>query len=157
MAQASSTKTVLTLGQSIIDRVFPSPASAPEHSEIDGTYTYTSGDFKGQDYVITEDIITGEFAVPTKDVNNTRAGHFTWQSVATVTDSEVLEVHESLTATINGETFTGAALSVAKGGFYEEGKPYKFCLIGCGGKEMHVVITNVGAGLREAVVKSVAR
>lgn len=144
----------INLGKYAIDRLIP--ASAPEHSEIDGTYTYTSGDFKGQDYVITEDIIIGEFAVPHKGKNNKPTGYFTWQSVATVTDSEVLEVHESLTATFNGETFTGAALSVAKGGFYEEGKPYKFCLHGDHGNYIDITITNVGGGLREAVVNSVA-
>lgn len=142
-----------SLGKYAIDRLIPAPA--PEDSKFDGIYTYTSEDFKGQNYVITIDIITGEFAVPHRDANNQPAGLMTWQSVAAVTDSEVLEVHESLTATIKGETFTGTALSVANGGFYEEGKPYKFCLTGCGGKELDVVITNVGNGKREAVVKSV--
>ena len=143
----------ISLGKHAFDCLIP--ASAPEPADIDIIVTYTSDDFKKQDYVKTDDIIIGEFAVPHRDVNNNPTGYFTWQSVATVTDSEVIEVHESLTATIHGETFTGAALSVAKGGFYEEGKPYKFCLIGCGGKELHVVITNVGEGLRQAVAKSV--
>ena len=154
MAQQTSAKTVLALGKLIVDRVFPSPA-ADEHADIDGTYTYLGTDFKGQDFAKTVDIIIGEFAVPHRDENNIISGIFTWQSVGVVPEGDVIEVHETSTATIKGKTFTGAELSVAKGGFYEEGKPYKFCLQGDHGNYIDITITNVGAGLREAVVESV--
>jgi hypothetical protein len=124
-------------------------------SNIYGTYQYTSKDFKGQDYVSNENIISGEFIVPLVNSNNESKGWVSWQDLAYPTSESKWPVQESVTISFgnnnNATTYHGSALSVATGGFYDEGTPYKFCVSDGKGGNAIITITNVGNGVRNLV------
>ena len=125
-------------------------------SNIYGTYQYTSKDFKGQDYVSNENIISGEFMVPLMNSNNESSGWVSWQDLAYPTSESKWPVQESVTISFgnknNANTYHGSALSVATGGFYDEGTPYKFSVSNGKGDKAVITITNVGNGVRSMVV-----
>ena len=123
---------------------------------ITGTYHYTSKDFKGQDYVSNENIISGEFIVPIMNSNHESKGWLSWQNLAYPTGEPNMSVQESVTISFgnknNDNTYHGSALSVAKGGYYDEGTPYKFSVSNGKGDKAVITITNVGNGVRSMVV-----
>jgi|SaaInlStandDraft_5_1057022.scaffolds.fasta_scaffold13721_3 hypothetical protein len=166
MAQASSTKTVLALGKLIVDRVFPSPA-ADEQADIDGTYTYLSTDFKGQDYVSGKDILEGNFMIPLFDNQTPRkqVGWISWDGLAFPDDlnnykTVPVSVQEHMTITFgldnDASTYNGSAISVSNGGFYNLNEGYNFKVNdGNDNYYANITITKVDAKKREVVVKSV--
>ena len=165
MAQASSAKTVLALGKLIVDRVFPSPA-ADEHADIDGTYTYLSTDFKGQDYVLGTDILEGNFMIPLFDNQTPRkqVGWISWDGLAFPDDlnnykTVPVSVQEHMTITFgldnDASTYNGSAISVSNGGFYNLNEEYKFCLSDNHGNYLDIIIKKTDSKKREVVVKSV--
>ena len=129
-------------------------------SSIYGKYQYTSKDFKGQDYVTTDNIISGEFMVPLMNSNNESSGWLSWQDLAYPTNESKLSVQESITISFgnnnNATTYHGSALNVATGGYYDEGTPYKFNVSDGKGNNAVVTITNVGNGVRNMVVSRVS-
>lgn len=167
MAQASSAKTVLSLGQLIVDRVFPSPA-ADEHADIDGTYTYLSTDFKGQDYVSGKDILEGNFMIPLYDNqalhSRKQVGWISWDGLAFPDDlnnySDVpVSVQEHLKITFgldnDASTYNGSEISVSTGGYYDLEVEYKFKVHDSNDNYANIIIKKVNATKREVVVKSV--
>jgi len=130
-------------------------------SRVSDTYQYTSKDFKGQDYVTTDNIISGEFMVPLMNSNNEPSGWLSWQDLAYPTNESKLSVQESITISFgnnnNATTYHGSALNVATGGYYDEGTPYKFHVSDGKGNNAVVTITNVGNGLRNMVFERVKR
>jgi len=126
---------------------------------ITGTYHYTSKDFKGQDYVSNENIISGEFIVPLVNSDNESQGWVSWQDLAYPTSESKWSVQESVTISFgnnnNATTYHGSALNVATGGFYDEGTPYKFCVSDGKGGNAIITITNVGNGVRNVVFERV--
>jgi len=170
MAQVSSTKTVLALGKLIVDRVFPA-APTNDNTEhdltvIDGTYSYISDDFKHQGYVVKKGILFGVWMIPLYDNESPRkqVGYISWMISAIPEDlnnygNEKISCHDHLTISIGTDdkahTCHGSALNTQTGGYYDEGKEFKFSLSGGPGEDAIVTITNVGNDKREVVVKRV--
>lgn len=146
-----------------------------DHADIDGTYFYNLRDFSSdipshnnkpdQDYVRQNgNLVVGDFKAPLTDSNAIRRGWISWQCLSYTESSdhtkEHLSVHENLTLTIGTKTGDhtchGSAINVIPGGYYDEGKVYKFCVSGCPGEDANVAITNVGNGVRKVVVNRVA-
>ena len=127
-------------------------------------YTYTSDDFGSQDYDVSKpDIVSGEFLVPVTDNHGKKAGQISWQSLAPkASASEEWLVHETATLSLgtghNSPTWIGAALSKAKGGYYDENKDYNFHMIGEDHpdyeKELDITIRKVDKKIREITIKS---
>ena len=120
-------------------------------------YYYTSADFKGQDYVVTPDITTGNFMVPLKDESGKKVGLLSWQSLAyPVEGDEKWSVQEIAVISFglgnDAHTYTGSSLSVATGGYYETNVPYKFCVVSSKQKKLYLTITKTTATGREVVV-----
>jgi hypothetical protein len=120
-------------------------------------YYYTSADFKGQDYVVTPDITTGNFMVPLKDESGKKVGLLSWQSLAyPVEGDEKWSVQESAVISFgvdnDAHTYSGSSLSVAAGGYYEMDVPYKFCVVSSKQQKLYLTITKTTATGREVVV-----
>ena len=129
----------------------------PEEKDVDGKYYYTSADFKGQDYVVTPDITTGNFMVPLKDESGKEVGLLSWQSLAyPVEGDEKWSVQESAVISFgvdnDAHTYSGSSLSVATGGYYEMDVPYKFCVLADTDDKVYLTITKTTATGREVVV-----
>ena len=121
--------------------------------KIDGKYYYTSTDFKAQDYIQNENIITGEFSVPIKDSLDNHIGWISWQSLSYPPEvNEKWSVQETMTISFGkyetAVTYNGSALSIASGGYYDMNVPYKFCVYGPDDKA-YVTITKISDTIRE--------
>jgi hypothetical protein len=127
-----------------------------EKKVAEAKFFYSSADFLGQDYIQTPNIIRGDFMVPLKNASKENVGWASWQSLAYPPESPEWLVHESLVLSLgngnNARTFNGSASSVAKGGFYNLGEEYKFCVKGCR-TDLEVVIKKVSATDREVVIR----
>ena len=123
---------------------------------IDSKLYYSSLDFKGQDYVVTENIRRGEFSVPLRNISGKRIGWLSWQSLAYPAEDDRWPVQENLIISFgtehNAETFHGTALSLARNGYYETNVPYNFCVSNCKEK-VNITITKE-AGIRREIIVS---
>jgi hypothetical protein len=123
---------------------------------IDSKLYYSSLDFKGQDYVVTENIRRGEFSVPLRNISGKRIGWLSWQSLAYPAEDDRWPVQENLIISFgtehNAETFHGTALSLARNGYYETNVPYNFCVSNCKEK-INITITKE-AGIRREIIVS---
>lgn len=121
-----------------------------------GRYYYTSGDFKGQDYVVTSDITTGNFMVPLKDELDKEVGWLSWQSLAYPTQDTKWSVQESTVISFgvgnDANTYSGSSLSVATGGYYDMDEPYKFCVLADTDDKVYLTIRKITDTMREVVV-----
>ena len=128
-------------------------------SSSSNEYHYTSTDFKGQDYVQTENIISGEFIVPLLDSNNVSVGWISWQDLAYPTTDPQWSVQESITISLgtnhNAQTYSGSALNIATGGYYDLGSTYKFYVSDDNGNNAVVTITKIDASVRNVVFEHV--
>ena len=121
-----------------------------------GKYYYTSADFKGQDYVVTPDITTGNFMVPLKDESGKKVGFLSWQSLAYPTQDTKWSVQESAVISLglgnDANTYSGSSLSVATSGYYDMDEPYKFCLLADTDDKVYLTIRKITDTMREVVV-----
>ena len=128
-------------------------------SSIYGKYHYTSNDFKGQDYVKNENIISGEFIVPLMNSNNESKGWVSWQDLAYPTTDPKWSVQESITISLgtnhNAQTYTGSSLSVATGGYYDLGTTYTFYVSDDNGNNAVVSINKIDNVVRNLVIESI--
>ena len=127
-----------------------------ELPKIESKYYYKSTDFKGQDYVVTDDINRGEFMVPLRDTSDKKIGWLSWQSLAYPPEGdEKWSMQENLMISLglenNANTYSGSALSLATNGYYETNVPYKFCVSNCD-KKINLTITKISDTLREVIV-----
>ena len=172
MAQASSAKTVLSLGQLIVDRVFPSPA-ADEHADIDGTYTYKVPDMVGGYIPYAGNVpdlgtlLSGAYMCnfsSTKD-DKKKVGFVSWTGLTILNalpsdiPNTILTGQENITISFglenNSQTYHGSSLNKSLGGVYEKGKEYIYCVSGCNGEEAIVTIKADDENTRTIVFKSV--
>ena len=130
-------------------------------SSIYGKYHYTSNDFKGQDYVKNENIISGEFIVPLMNSNNESKGWVSWQDLAYPTTDPKWSVQESITISLgtnhNAQTYTGSSLSVATGGYYDLGTTYTFYVSDDNGNNAVVSINKIDNVVRNVIFERVKR
>ena len=148
----------LTLGKYAVDRLIP--VSKPENDVNDTTFSYTSADFKGQDYVTGKDILEGSFMIPLYDneTPRTQVGWISWKCLGLPDDltnytnvSVPVQEHLRVTLLNNSNepaTYDGCALSESIGGYYNVGKTYKFKLSDNNGTNVTVGIRNIGDGKR---------
>ena len=142
--------------------------SHPSHNtiNIEGTYSYNSSDFGSQDYVDVNGVLHGVFIIPlfNNAVERKQIGYISWDIIAETEDVNnyghvdvPCHDHLILSFGMDDDAYTchGSALSVSRGGYYDEGKEYEFCLYGCNGEKTKVVITNIGGGNREVVVEKI--
>ena len=171
MAQASSAKTVLSLGQLIVDRVFPSPA-ADEQADIDGTYTYKVSDMVGGYIPYGNNpelgtLLSGAYMCrfsSTKD-DKKKVGFVSWTGLTILNalpseiPNTILTGQENITISFglenNSQTYHGSSLNKSTGGVYEKGKEYIYCVSGCNGEEAIVTIKADNEITRTIVFKSV--
>lgn len=173
MAQASSAKTVLSLGQLIVDRVFPSPA-ADEHADIDGTYTYKVSDLVGGYIPYAGNgnppelgtLLSGAYMCNfSSKKDNKKVGFVSWTGLTILNalpseiPNTILTGQENITISFglenNSQTYHGSSLNKSLGGVYEEEKEYIYCVSGCNGEEAIVTIKADNENTRTIVFKSV--
>ena len=125
-------------------------------SDLDGKYFYEAIDFKGQEYKITEDIITVQFIVPLKDAAGHR-GLVSWNALGYPSENNgKLAIQENITISFgtknNSTTYTGSSLSVSTNGYYDMNESYKFN-VSDGDKHAELTIKKVSDNVREIVFK----